>query len=79
MTRQPPRYAKEVKLLDELTTFPHGAHDDCVDALSGAHNLLVWHGSGQMTVHVPRGRIPLAQEADLVKFCLQSRQLRRSV
>jgi predicted phage terminase large subunit-like protein len=46
-------------LLDELTAFPHGAHDDCVDALSGAHTLLVRRGSGQMTVHVPRGRIPL--------------------
>jgi predicted phage terminase large subunit-like protein len=23
--------------LDELTAFPHGKHDDCVDALSGAH------------------------------------------
>ena len=50
------------ELLDELTAFPHGAHDDCVDALSGAHNLLVRRGSGRMTVHVPRGRIPWASE-----------------
>ena len=54
------RHSEE--LLDELTAFPHGAHDDCVDALSGAHNLLVRRGSGQMTTHVPRGRIPFASE-----------------
>ena len=54
------RHSEE--LLDELTAFPHGSHDDCVDALSGAHNLLVRRGSGQMTVHVPRGRIPFASE-----------------
>jgi predicted phage terminase large subunit-like protein len=52
------RHSEE--LLDELTSFPHGAHDDCVDALSGAHNLLVRRGSGEITVHLPRGRIPLA-------------------
>jgi predicted phage terminase large subunit-like protein len=23
--------------LDELTAFPHGKHDDCIDALAGAH------------------------------------------
>jgi phage terminase large subunit-like protein len=54
------RYSEE--LLDELTAFPHGAHDDCVDALSGAHNLLVRRRSGRMTSHVPRGRIPLATD-----------------
>jgi len=33
-----------------------------VDALSGAHNLLVRRGNGRMTSHVPRGRIaPLHQ------------------
>ncbi|HEV2590636.1 MAG TPA: phage terminase large subunit [Gaiellaceae bacterium] len=26
--------------LDELTAFPHGEHDDCVDALAGAHSHL---------------------------------------
>ena len=50
------------ELLDELASFPHGAHDDCVDALSGAHNLLVSRRSGQITVHLPRGRIPLASD-----------------
>jgi len=44
--------------LDELTAFPHGAHDDCLDALSGAHNQLTHHGTGQLTLQVPRGRLP---------------------
>ena len=26
--------------LDELASFPHAAHDDCVDALAGAHTAL---------------------------------------
>ena len=26
--------------LDEVAAFPHAAHDDCVDALSGAHHAL---------------------------------------
>jgi predicted phage terminase large subunit-like protein len=53
------RHSEE--FLDELTAFPHGAHDDCVDALSGAHNLLARRSSGRMTSHVPRGRIALHQ------------------
>jgi predicted phage terminase large subunit-like protein len=44
--------------LDELTAIPHGAHDDCLDALSGAHNQLTGRGTGQLTLHVPRGRLP---------------------
>jgi predicted phage terminase large subunit-like protein len=44
--------------LDELTAFPCGAHDDCLDALSGAHNPLTGRGTGQLTVHVPRRRLP---------------------
>ena len=31
--------------LDELRTFPHGAHDDQVDATSGAFNRLKWAGT----------------------------------
>jgi predicted phage terminase large subunit-like protein len=50
------RHSEE--FLDELSAFPHGAHDDCVDALSGAHHLLTQGGSGRMTTYVPRGRIP---------------------
>ncbi|MDP9277144.1 MAG: hypothetical protein M3O76_02905, partial [Actinomycetota bacterium] len=57
------RGRRSEELLDELTAFPHGAHDDCVDALSGAHTLLVRRGSGRMTTHVPKGRIPLASDA----------------
>ena len=45
--------------LDELTAFPHGRHDDCIDALSGAHRELSrTHGTATGTTHVPRGRIP---------------------
>jgi predicted phage terminase large subunit-like protein len=51
------RHSEE--LLDELTAFPHGAHDDCVDALSGAHSLLVRRGSGQMAPRAA-GADPLA-------------------
>ncbi len=43
--------------LDELAQFPAGRHDDCVDALSGAHRAIgprrpTYYGSG-----VPRGTI----------------------
>jgi predicted phage terminase large subunit-like protein len=50
------RHSEE--FLDELSAFPHGAHDDCVDALSGAHHLLTRRGNGNITTHLPRGRIP---------------------
>jgi predicted phage terminase large subunit-like protein len=46
-------------ILDELSSFPHGRHDDCVDALAGAHqriSRLPQHGSSRTLV--PRGRIP---------------------
>jgi predicted phage terminase large subunit-like protein len=43
--------------LDELTAFPHGKHDDCVDALAGAHTAVTRYG-GHATISVPRGRIP---------------------
>jgi predicted phage terminase large subunit-like protein len=47
------------EFLDELTAFPHGAHDDCVDALAGAHGQLTRRGSGRLTAYVPRARIPV--------------------
>jgi predicted phage terminase large subunit-like protein len=53
------RSPQNEELLDELSAFPHGAHDDCVDALSGAYRLLTRRGTGEMKVLVPRGRIPL--------------------
>lgn len=40
-------------LLDELAAFPHGAHDDCVDALAGAHENLSRKGS-RSTVQATR-------------------------
>jgi hypothetical protein len=43
--------------LDELTAFPHGRHDDCVDALAGAHEAVARYG-GHATMSIPRGRIP---------------------
>ncbi len=46
------------EFLDELTAFPHGAHDDCIDALAGAYDHLSNRG-GTLTVHRPRGRIPI--------------------
>src|SRR5207247_9171508 len=59
------RYQRHVRgrhrddFLDELTAFPHGAHDDCVDALAGAYDYLRHSGRAAFTTHVPRGRIPL--------------------
>jgi predicted phage terminase large subunit-like protein len=45
-------------LLDELTAFPPGRHDDCVDALAGAHAQLT-RGSNRIgSISVPKGRIP---------------------
>jgi predicted phage terminase large subunit-like protein len=53
------------EFLDELSAFPRGAHDDCVDALSGAYDLLTARGTGQIiSTHVPRGRIPVRAAID---------------
>jgi len=43
--------------LDELSSFPHGRHDDCVDALAGAHHYLSRKPKGTMRISVPRGRM----------------------
>ena len=40
--------------LDELTAFPHGKHDDCVDALAGAHEAIGNH-TGVTSISRPRG------------------------
>lgn len=48
--------------LDELTAFPHGRHDDCVDALAGAYHHVTRYG-GYATFSVPRGRVPHPLEA----------------
>lgn len=43
-------------LLDELAAFPNGSHDDCVDALAGAHHALT-RNAIPATVSVARGNI----------------------
>jgi predicted phage terminase large subunit-like protein len=48
--------------LDELAAFPNAAHDDCVDALAGAHTALARGAPIPATIHVARGRIPLFSE-----------------
>ena len=45
-------------LLDELTAFPHGRHDDSVDALAGSHKQLTRTSNRIGSVSVPKGRIP---------------------
>jgi predicted phage terminase large subunit-like protein len=46
-------------LLDELSSFPNGRHDDCVDALAGAHKHLSTRARYRgPTVSVPQGTIP---------------------
>ena len=42
--------------LDELAAFPNGPHDDCVDALAGAHAALATN-SGGGSLHKPQGNI----------------------
>jgi predicted phage terminase large subunit-like protein len=44
--------------LDELTAFPHGAHDDCVDALAGGHEALTQRRVSRSRIGVPRGHLP---------------------
>ena len=47
------------EFLDELSpSSPMGRHDDCVDALSGAHEHLSTRPQGTMRTYVPKGRIP---------------------
>lgn len=42
--------------LDELTSFPHGKHDDCIDALSGAHNTIDTR-TYNARIYIPQGYI----------------------
>lgn len=49
------------EFLDQLALFPLvGIHDDCVDALSGAHNHITSRTGGPMRSSVPRGQIQVA-------------------
>jgi predicted phage terminase large subunit-like protein len=45
------------EFLDELAQFPAGRHDDCVDALSGAHRALGNRQPVQWSISVPQGSI----------------------
>jgi predicted phage terminase large subunit-like protein len=44
--------------LDEISAFPHAPHDDCVDALAGAHAALAKRPIPMLRASVSRGRIP---------------------
>jgi predicted phage terminase large subunit-like protein len=46
------------EFLDEVSIFPNGSHDDCVDALSGAHNAVTGRSNKTGRTSVPTGRIP---------------------
>jgi predicted phage terminase large subunit-like protein len=50
------------EFLDEVCSFPNARHDDCVDALAGAHAALSARRKIVMRMHVPRGRIPTAAD-----------------
>lgn len=45
------------EFLDEASIFPNGAHDDFVDAFSGAYGKLTSRPKGNTRTSVPRGRI----------------------
>jgi predicted phage terminase large subunit-like protein len=49
-------------LLNELTSFPHGAHDDCVDALTGAHHAIEGRVEIPMRTFRSRGRFMTQHE-----------------
>jgi predicted phage terminase large subunit-like protein len=44
--------------LDELSAFPNAPHDDCVDALAGAHAALAKRPIPMLRAYVARSRIP---------------------
>jgi hypothetical protein len=46
------------EVVDELAQFPNGRHDDCVDALSGAHRALGRRHPIYCRISVARGSIP---------------------
>src|SRR5205085_5406616 len=43
--------------LDELCGFPHAPHDDCVDALAGAHQALTRHRIQMQVLPMPKESI----------------------
>jgi predicted phage terminase large subunit-like protein len=50
------RSPHSIDFLDEVAAFPHAPHDDCVDALAGAHHALT-RNTGHVHVSVPTGSI----------------------
>ena len=52
---QPPHHARSST---NSARFPHGKHDDCVDALSGAHNTIDTRNN-TCRISIPKGRIDL--------------------
>jgi predicted phage terminase large subunit-like protein len=59
------RGAHTTAFLDELSSFPNGRHDDCVDALAGAHDRVTKLPARGFRSYVARGRIPSATETHL--------------
>jgi predicted phage terminase large subunit-like protein len=55
--------------LDEIAAFPNAAHDDCVDALAGAHAALTVDEPALVSLHVPRG--PIYSTDDLINASLR--------
>jgi predicted phage terminase large subunit-like protein len=51
-----------LEFLDEVCAFPNAPHDDCVDALAGAHTALT-RANRNIRSYVPRGRLPLNSTA----------------
>jgi predicted phage terminase large subunit-like protein len=57
--------------LDEIAVFPNGPHDDCVDALTGAHAILGVRRRPARTF-VPRGTIPGCERPRIYNFDLDN-------
>lgn len=61
LVRIAPDCPNRVEFVGEVVRFPNASHDDCVDALSGAHNSINARGRRTTTLksYVPRGQIPV--------------------
>jgi predicted phage terminase large subunit-like protein len=56
------------EFLDELTAFPNGPHDDCVDALAGAHTALVSSPPITMRAYSTNARLPDFSDAHSLNY-----------
>jgi predicted phage terminase large subunit-like protein len=54
--------------LEEVCAFPNAPHDDCVDALAGAHTALARAGPRNIRSSVPRGRIPNVLDRSVISY-----------